>query len=63
MEGFCQEKEFKDKITLVIDIESVLLREIDLEDVDELKALQQAYSDNYEDYLLVDKSVEFQSVI
>ena len=60
---FQQEKEFKDKTTLVIDIENVLLREINLEDPEELKALEQAYSDNYREYLLVDQSVEFSSVI
>ena len=37
---FEQEKEFKDKTTLVIDIENVLLREIKLEDPEELKALE-----------------------
>lgn len=37
---FKQEKEFKDKTTLVIDIENVLLREINLEDPEELKALE-----------------------
>ena len=47
----------------MIDIENVLLREIKLEDPEELKALEYAYSDNYREYLLVDQSVEFSSVI
>lgn len=47
----------------MIDIENVLLRAINLEENEELVALEQAYRDNYKDYLLVDNMVEFSSVI